>query len=406
MAAIKEWGEKAAHTTFFEYSDPYCLPRLFFPLQEEMFKFMGANKVAGMFVENAPTLGEGPRLYLYMKQMWNPDVDAAAVVDDWCEATVGAKAAPYLEEYLDFWEKFWRREVPKTAWFQNSKDNVYMTFGFGGYMYALRDGDMAECRKLMERMVEAAGTPEEKKRAELLMAFFELYEANAVASVAELIPVGAQAESEEQAVAILRATPRACEYLKKRDAIIDRLCVLYPYLARPDFKSGLYYQADPFTDGIITAVTPFAKCPSVAAELAKLAADPAVSPGLRGQALVFLKLATDRASLKNLLENGSFEGPAIPWACSFAHARSPRFAADGKQSLEVVQQDSRVLLHAFVPAKPDTDYMFVAKVFVPRGQVSVEALRRGRGVPVEGRRPLAVVHSRHRSSSSPGNGTW
>lgn len=371
MAAIKEWGKKAAHTTLFEYSDPYCLPRIFFPLQEEMFKFMADNNVSGMFVENSPTLGEEPKQYLYMKQMWNPRISVQKVLDEWSEAAVGKKAAPYLKEYFNFWEKFWREDVTKTTWFNNSKNNVYMAFNFGGYIYALKDGDMAKCRRLMERVVALAETSEQKKRAELLMLFFDLYEANAIAAVAELIPVNQQAESDEQAVEILKASTKACEYLERRDKIIEKLRSIYPYLT--DSNDGLGYRTDPFTSGIITSVMPFVKSPKVAAELEKIASAPDVPARLRGQAQVFQKLNGNRNSLNNLVKNGSFEEPGIPWTCNSASVRSDKFAFDGKYSREIVTRCPRIVLHSFIPIEGNSDYMFLARVFVPKKQVSIEA---------------------------------
>jgi len=132
---------------------------------------------------------EGPKIYLLMKLWENPDLDMEATLLDWCEAAVGPEAAPHLCGYYAFWEDFWREKAIHTKWWKSSKKSVYLSMGkFLSYMYALEPGDMEQCRGLMERVVELAeahGAEDQRRRARLLLAGFEWYEACAVASGAE-----------------------------------------------------------------------------------------------------------------------------------------------------------------------------------------------------------------------------
>lgn len=215
---IREWNEKAKNVSVYSYDVAnwsWSLPRVYFQAMQEMIQYLHEHGGAGNFSEGAHyfTLTEGPRMYLYFKLLENPYIDRQAVIRDWCEAAVSKEAAGPLVDYFMFWENYWRTVAPTIGQFWDRKDATYLQRGhFSTYVYGVKPGDFAHCRKLMEEVVEQAnlhGTPAQKERAKLLMTCFEWFEAAADATSAQWIDVNGDVVNAVDAAALINDIPKA-----------------------------------------------------------------------------------------------------------------------------------------------------------------------------------------------------
>lgn len=111
---IREWIPKASHRGVYEYFIQGDLPDLPRVNVESIARLVGTLRAHGYryFMTQA---GDGFALnganyYLLSKLLWNPTLDADAIVDDYCTYGFGA-AGPTIREYLDLLERAHRREL-------------------------------------------------------------------------------------------------------------------------------------------------------------------------------------------------------------------------------------------------------------------------------------------------------
>jgi len=183
MNRTLQWREKAAKLGWYDYiygDQNYLVPRIYTQLMIKYLKFAAKNGVTGYYAEcystELPT--EGPKNWLVLQLLWNPDADADALLTEWYTLAVGKDAAPHLRRYFDFWEKYWREKVTKSEWFKRYKDWVYFDFQDHNYMKDLKWVDIAYCQKEMKQVLEKAKTPEQIRRAELFMKSWKQVSAN------------------------------------------------------------------------------------------------------------------------------------------------------------------------------------------------------------------------------------
>jgi len=378
---IKSWGSKAKYIGIYEYGEgmPYFfLPRVFFNLQDQFMKYAHSHGVSAMYETGISSTSEGPKRYLYLKLMWDVDANVSKLLDEWYRLCVGEKAAPYLKEYFQFWENFWQGEdIRKTRWFA-TKGDTYMKQGLGSYMYALKRGNMARCRKLMEQAVANAVTPRQKERAKILMRDFEYYEATAYAFSAEITPVSGVPASKAQAVEIINNIPRAVNYANKRKQILESMWndpifgrEFSNRYAKPNFKSDFTpYIAESLSNTLL-----FAKDQEVRDAFNRLAQNKELPPELGGIVDIICKSA-DGKPVGNLLKNGSFEKASpIPKAGYLedlhnlpSGTRSEKYAFTGKYSLRVTPGAEK-FIYWKEKALPGETYFFTARVFIPENSV-------------------------------------
>lgn len=214
---ITRWSEKAAGLGTWSYdigSHGFTFPRVYFKQHQEMLQHLHNHHGKLVFSEGGGhyyTLVEGPRMYLLLKMMENPDLDREAVIMDWCNAAVSKEAAPYLREYFAFWEDYWQTKAIKVDQFWDRRGQTYLQRGyFAADMYGLERGDMAKLRPIMENMLDQAkshGDQWQKERAELLMSSFEWAEAAATAGAAELISPDGMIHDTQTAVDVVNNIP-------------------------------------------------------------------------------------------------------------------------------------------------------------------------------------------------------
>ena len=330
-----DWANRAKTVFLWDYaygSKYYVFPRIYFNLQAEMLRMAYKYKVRGIYCEGQDRIGmEGPKFYLMAKQMWNVNADVNALLKEWCRHAVGPDAAPYLEQYYRFWEQYWLRpEIQKVSWF-SSASNIYMTLGeSGSYTYAIRKGELAQLRKLLEKVIEKAGTPMEKKRAKYFMRLFQISENAAKCLYSEYIqPNGAVADAAD-AAALLRSVPEAVKalaYLEKE-----------PLITLPEANS---YMLKPLRTAIcnFSSISAFLKDPAVMKELEKIVNNQEIPIEIRAQAKIM-----SGVKFKNRMDNGSFENTADQsWNFSRRGKLDGTHVSDGKWAVKGINPLVRMI---------------------------------------------------------------
>lgn len=356
LELLKAWKAKAHVLDFWDYSyglRNYIFPRIYFKSHSERLKLLYDHKVRSMFVEcfmSQPN--EGPKYYLMSKLLFDVNADPEKIVMDWCNTAVGRKAGTYLRKYYDFWEQYWKRpELKQTAWY-TSRFATYMALGKScSYTLALRKGDMKYLRALMEKVVSLAGTPEEKRRAQVLMRCFEVSEDASAILLSEWLQADGSLKNKADALAVIRQIPAA---LKAQERLLKN-----PFAI--DHCSGGNLQSIMLSH--MGALLPYLKDPAVKAEAEKIAADPAVPTLLRGMLKIWMG-----STPSNLIANGSFEKPSprpmTHWNEGGA-ARSDKKASHGKYSFRVPN-----CTYSFtIPAKPGKTYLFLFDAYIKEASV-------------------------------------
>lgn len=266
---MKEWSKKCSYITMYGYGhgglDCYFLPRIYSNVHNSILKeFYSKYNLRGYHHEpySVVTSINGPENYVVNTLLWDHKTDVKKLLASWYKGMVGRKAAPYLKEYCEFWEKYWTGdEIRKTPWFASNK-SIYYSLGEHTHIFALKKGDMAYCRNLLNKVLANAETPAQKKRAELLSKEFESSELAAKALFAELLEADGSAKDAKTAIEVIKALPESTASMKK-------------FLAHPAIKSikrkgSVYQRIESFQLLAFMSVMPYISDPAVAAEFAKL----------------------------------------------------------------------------------------------------------------------------------------
>ncbi len=369
---IREWSQKAAMTGCWEYGyglTAFTLPRVNFKETDRFIKFLAENKGAVCFTEGFPSFGDGPKRYLYLRYFYHPQLDVRAELDDWYRACVGKEAAPYLKQYYDFWDDFWRNKATKTAWFNESKFSTYTAMvPDGGYLFALEKGDMTKLRLLMEKVVvnaDRSGDENQKKRAAALMKEFEFYEASAYINAAEWIGIHGLTDK-KSALEVANAIPKILEYAQKRPVIAREILNTFPKEAwggsYPYMRKGY---GEKFTKPVF---------PEILSELSAWLDDPEVRktyesktaaanvPESWKKTMKFL-LDLNSGTIPNLVPDPSFEAGRGKWIAM--GNVSPKYAKSGKQSFEfIMPRSEKGEMVLRVPMKAHKKYFLSAKIYL------------------------------------------
>lgn len=172
------WGAAATRLGWYDYmyGTPYMVPRVYFNKMGEYIRYASYHKVQAIYAEAYPNWGEGPKMYVALKLMWNPDADVQKLLNEWYEAAVGKDAAPDLAAYYILWENFWTDRILGNKWFSIYRD--ILPFHMSGYLESVTLIDIAKSRQLLESVLSKTKTKEQKARAEILFKSFEFYEAS------------------------------------------------------------------------------------------------------------------------------------------------------------------------------------------------------------------------------------
>jgi uncharacterized protein DUF4838 len=171
------WAEKISKLGWYDYiygCKFYIIPRVYFHQMAENLRYGYNNKLRYYYAEAYPTADwrEGPKLYILLKLLWNPNQDVDKLLKEWCELAVGKKAAGSLLAYYSLWENFWTQRIPKTQWFQKNRHGTFLPFRGYGYLTALTTKDMTTAEQLLRNTVNTAETKQEKARAQFFLKGF------------------------------------------------------------------------------------------------------------------------------------------------------------------------------------------------------------------------------------------
>ncbi len=179
VARTKAWMKVARKLAWYDYiygDQFYKVPRFYPHLMGKYVRFAHEQGVVAYYAEAypMPEWTEGPKLYVFLRLLWNPFLDVDATLDEWYRTTVGDRAAPHLARYYEFWEKFWTKRVPRTEWFKESaKATCYLHFNKADYLEKIRIGEDEYLDGLIEKVVDLSESPEQKKRAAFIQKGWE-----------------------------------------------------------------------------------------------------------------------------------------------------------------------------------------------------------------------------------------
>ena len=230
---LTEWWHKTSPTLgWYEYiyGTPYLLPRVYFHLMADNYRYARRTGVRAHYAEAYPNFGEGPKLYLSLKLQWNPDQDVDALLRDWYTACVGQAAADDLAAYYAIWEAFWTGPAVRTGWFTTRGE--YLRFSAPTYLSAVKPEMIERSRALLESTVKKTKTEDQRTRAELLLRAFEYYEASAYAYVSRSGKGAGAILTETDALAALSDTGRNIHMALKRRKLV-RAFDEHPVLRHP-----------------------------------------------------------------------------------------------------------------------------------------------------------------------------
>ncbi|HEX7009826.1 MAG TPA: DUF4838 domain-containing protein, partial [Phycisphaeraceae bacterium] len=179
----QRWLEAASTLGWYDYiyGKQYFLPRVYFHRMAEDLRYGREHGVRAFYAEAYPNPGEGPKLYVAAKLLWNPDADVDELLHDWYTCFAGEAAAQDLARYYEHWEDFWTRRVLESRWFGSGDGSArplrqYLDFSSQTYLELVTEQEMSQCRRWLGSALAKAVTDEQKARVRVLLDAFEGYE--------------------------------------------------------------------------------------------------------------------------------------------------------------------------------------------------------------------------------------
>jgi len=219
----RQWHASAEQLGWYDYfyGSFYMIPRSFEHIEADALRWLSQNGVKNYYGEDNPNFGEGPKDWVQSKLLWNPNQDVDALINDWCEHAVGAKAAPSLEKYYALWEKFWSQDLPKSTWYNRQAD--YMAFAITDYLLDVPRDYLGQSDRFLDEAVQLADTPQRKQRALKLQQMWQLYKASVIARQGDEYWKFADLQTETQALDLLNRCSEAISQSQNRLQILSDL---------------------------------------------------------------------------------------------------------------------------------------------------------------------------------------
>ena len=252
------------------------------------------------------------------------------------------------------------------------------------HTYALKKGDMKNFRECMEKVVALAETPEQQRRAQILMEAFEYSELAATVAFSEIFMPEGQLRNVEDARELASALNASLVARKKLAS--------HPLNKFNGGGKSLFDAAD----AAIGKLIPYLNDPQVKETVENLAGDSFVPAALRAQFRIWLGAKAD-----NLIENGSFEQeapqPLAPlWSDKLHGQRDAQYASDGEHAFK--SQNGYYLIHPKI--ERGKTYLFLCDIFIEKG--SNEGRFSTRIGPAKGSTPVSWF----RTETIPTGGGW
>lgn len=172
------WEKHAAVLGWYDYiygGQFYLAPRVYFHERARYLRYGYQHNVRHYYAEAYPSddWHEGPKLYLTLKLLWNPNRKVDDILDDWYVCAVGPEAAPYLKQYFARWEEFWTKRAPTTGWFKRNGNRQYLDFHSSAYLDALTMDDFNRCDEALKQAVATAPAGIQRQRAQYFLDGFD-----------------------------------------------------------------------------------------------------------------------------------------------------------------------------------------------------------------------------------------
>ena len=169
----KGWEKIAKELCWYDYAyaNNFSLPRILTHHMADRLREgykEGIRHFNGEYFPHEPIVCDGPFPYVTLKMLWNPFQDENKIIDDWCRAAVGEKAAPYLRNYYEDIEKFWVEKVRYTNWFKRC-NHTYWVMTWHNYLEALDPDFLERCEKNLIRCRDLAPAGVKRERAEYFL---------------------------------------------------------------------------------------------------------------------------------------------------------------------------------------------------------------------------------------------
>jgi len=183
----QRWLEQTSTLGWYDYiyGRQYRVPRVYCHQMADYLRYARRNGVRGYYAEayppSVPNWGEGPKLYVTSRLLWNPDLDVDSLLRDWYVCFAGEAAADHLAEYYVYWEKFWTQQVLKTPWFGDTesphyKPRQYLDFKSTAYFDAITLEEIVLCRQMLESASAKTRTDAQRTRVRGLLDAFDASE--------------------------------------------------------------------------------------------------------------------------------------------------------------------------------------------------------------------------------------
>ena len=173
---LKKWTSNVNDVAVYDYAygGLYSMPRIYFHHMATYLRKLNSLGIRYYTAETYITKNyrEGPKFYLLMKLLWNPNIDVDKVLQNWYIAAVGPKAAPLVANYFKLWENFWTKTVPKGKWFNESKHSLYLDYTSNDYYYDIKAAELDKMETLLRAALKVTDNKLAKQRVQLWLKGF------------------------------------------------------------------------------------------------------------------------------------------------------------------------------------------------------------------------------------------
>lgn len=180
-----EWLERCSQLGWYnyEYGSAYVVPRIYSTQMQENLQFAKTKDVKYLFSEAMFSVDEGAKPHVFAMLNWDPDCSIRKLERRWYRKAVGAKAAPYLEDFYKLWEEIWTEDIPQSEWFADCKNFTYLQFFYFDYLDGIPLTKLKIARKYLDKAltaVQKSGDENQKKRMDAIIKLYDLDEATAL----------------------------------------------------------------------------------------------------------------------------------------------------------------------------------------------------------------------------------
>lgn len=170
------WELRATRIALYDYNygTRYAIPRIHNDATARYLRFAHDHGARHVFADGLQNFGgEAAKQWIYLKLLWNPELDPDELLTDWCTAAVGPAAGPHLKQYMEILEGAWVEQVPGTGWFAESSKTSYFVLAHSSYLDGISSSDAGAARAALDQAQALADTPVRQQRADTIARFWD-----------------------------------------------------------------------------------------------------------------------------------------------------------------------------------------------------------------------------------------